>query len=68
MKKYKGYNTAFMQRLHTIADIAFFFLCSRANSLASPAVEFDFFIEFCDMLEVNDGLMKYDITKSGKLL
>ena len=45
-----------------------FFLCSRDNSLASPAVEFDFFTEFCDMLGVNDGLIKYDITKSGKLL
>ena len=36
--------------------------CSRAHSLASPAVKFDFFMEFCDMLGVNDGLMKYDIT------
>ena len=37
-------------------------------SLASPAVEFDFFIEFCDMLGVSGGLMKFDITKSVKLL
>ena len=68
MKKYKGNNSAFVQRLHTIADILFFFFCFRANSLAYPAVEFDFFMEFCNMLEMSDGLMKYDITKSGTLL
>ena len=44
------------------------FLLFWAYSLASPAVKFDFFTEFCDMLGVNDGLMKYDITKSGKVL